>query len=53
MYVHTFTNETHSLAPLQDLIPTLANSIQSTTKVGIKSCRGTIKYVLFVYACMQ
>ena len=24
-YVHTCTNETHSLAPLQDLIPTLAS----------------------------
>ena len=24
-YIHTCTNETHSLAPLQDLIPTLAS----------------------------
>ena len=23
-YIRTYTNETHSLAPLQDLIPTLA-----------------------------
>ena len=29
--LHTCMNETHSLAPLQDLIPTLASSIQSTT----------------------
>ena len=24
-YIHTCTSETHSLAPLQDLIPTLAS----------------------------
>ena len=29
--IHTCTNETHSLALLQDLIPTLAASIQSKT----------------------
>ena len=29
--VHTCTSETHSLALLQDLIPTLAASIQSKT----------------------
>ena len=30
-YVHTYTNETHSPAPLQDLIPTLVANIQSNT----------------------
>ena len=41
--IHTCTNETHSVANLQDLIPTLAAIIVGNTnllaKVGIKSCR--------------
>ena len=34
-YVHVCINETHSLANLQDLIPTLV----IPAEVGIKSCR--------------
>ena len=45
----------HSLAPLQDLIPTLASSyihtIYHDAKVGIKSCRGAREYVSFVHVC--
>ena len=42
-HIHTCTNETHSLAPLQDLIPTLATNIQTNTSCSqsigiIKSC---------------
>ena len=54
-YIHTCTNETYSLAPLQDLIPTLANNILAKhhdAKVGIKSCRGAREYVSFVHVCM-
>ena len=35
MYVQT----KHSLAHLQELIPTLAGSYNTAAKVGIKSCR--------------
>ena len=42
-YIHVGINETHSLANLQDLIPTLAGWIVLlmiiSAKVGIKSCR--------------
>ena len=54
-YIHTCTNETHSLAPLQNLIPTLAANIQSNVseaKVGIKSCSGARECVSFVHACI-
>ena len=46
-YIHTCTNETFSLAPLQDLIPTLASMLFA--KVGIKSCRGARENVSFVH----
>ena len=55
-YIHTYTNETHSVANLQDLIPTLASKfvlpIIIATKVGIKSCRFATECVSFVYAWM-
>ena len=54
-YIHTCTNETYSLAPLQDLIPTLANNILAKhhdAEVGIKSCRGARENVSFVHVCM-
>ena len=42
-YIHTCTNEAHSVAYLQDLIPTLAAIIIGNTyllaKLGIKSCQ--------------
>ena len=50
--VHTCTNETHSLAPLQDLTLILAASVQSkhhAAKVGIKSCRCARECVSFVH----
>ena len=52
--IHTCTNETHSLALLQDLIPTLAASWHSkqkhhAAKVGIKSCRSARECVSFVH----
>ena len=49
------TNETHSLAHLQDLIPTLAGiyvvyiCIVMPAKVGIKSCRCARECVSFVH----
>ena len=47
------TNETHSIANLQDLIPTLATIIignmHKLAKVGIKSCRIAIECVPFVH----
>ena len=50
-------NETHSVANLQDLIPTLAAIIIGNTnllaKVGIKSCRFTTECVSFVHAWIQ
>ena len=53
-YIHASTNEIHSMANLQDLIPTLtAKIIGNTTtraKVGIKSCRFAIECVSFVHA---
>ena len=57
-YVRTCTNETPSLAPLQDLIPTLVNNIHSNSyvhhdaKVEIKSWRGARECVSFVHVCM-
>ena len=49
-YLHT--NETHSVANLQDLIPTLASKfvlpIIIAAKVGIKSCRFATECVSFV-----
>ena len=51
--IHTCTNETHSVANLQDLIPTLASkfvlSIIIAAKVGIKSCRFATECVSFVH----
>ena len=47
--------QTFSLAPLQDLIPTLANNILAKhhdAKVGIKSCRHTRENVSFMHVCM-
>ena len=41
-YIHACTNVIHSLANLQDLIPTLAAII---IVVGIKSCRFAREYV--------
>ena len=56
-YIHTCTNETHSVAYLQDLIPTLASkyvlSIIIAAKVGIKSCRYATECVSFVHVWMQ
>ena len=45
--VHTCTNETHSLAPLQDLIPTLAASIQSR---GAPICKITDILIIDILA---
>ena len=54
-YIHVCINETHFLANLQDLIPTLAGVIISSTiqpkYVGIKSCR--FARVCFIYAYMD
>ena len=46
--IHTCTNETHSVANLQDLIPTLAAII-----IEIKSCRFATECVSFVHVWMQ
>ena len=50
-------NETHSVANLQDLIPTLAAVIIDNTnllaKAGIKSCRFATECVSFVHVWMQ
>ena len=55
-YIHACTNETHSVAYLQDLIPTLASKyvlpIIIAAKVGIKSCRYATECVSFVHAWM-
>ena len=51
-YIHACTNETHFIANLQDLIPTLALPIIIAAKVGIKSCRFAIECVSFVHAWM-
>ena len=55
-YIHACTNETHSIANLQDLIPTLALvvcvSYNYAAEVGIKSCRFAIECVSFVHAWM-
>ena len=56
-YIHACTNETRSIANLQDSFPTLAAIIIGNTyklaKVGIKSCRFAIECVSFVHAWMQ
>ena len=48
------TNEAHSIANLQDLIPTFALvaslSIIIAAKLGIKSCKFAIEHVSFVLA---
>ena len=46
-----YTNETYSLAPLQDLIPTTFITIHHNAKVGIKSCRYARECVSFVHVC--
>ena len=51
-YIHAYTNETHSIANIQDLIPTLALVVCVAAKVGIKSCRFAIECVSFVHAWM-
>ena len=55
--INTCTNEKHSVANLQDLIPTLAAIIIDNTnllaKVGIKSCRYATECFLFVHVLMQ
>ena len=52
-YIHACTNETHSIANLQDLIPTLAVivcvSYNYAVKVEIESCRFVIECVSFVH----
>ena len=47
-YTHACINEAHSLANLQDLIPTLAGTI--TAKVWIKSCRFARECASFIHA---
>ena len=56
--IYTCTNETHSVASLQDLIPTLAAIIIGNTNllakaVRIKSCRFATECVSFVHVWMQ
>ena len=56
-YIDTCTNETHSLALLQELIPTLAtvfikHYIMHVPKVGINSCRSARECVSFVHVSM-
>ena len=55
--IHTCTNEKHSVANLQDLIPTLASKfvlpIIIAAKVGIKSCRFATECFSFVHVWMQ
>ena len=55
--IHTCTNETHSVANLQDIIPTLTSKfvlpIIIAAKVGIKSCRFVTECVSFVHVWMQ
>ena len=52
-YIHACTNETFSIANLQDLNPTLAKiynyRLHKVAKVGIKSCRYAIECVSFVH----
>ena len=56
-YIYACTNETNSVANLQDLIPTLASKfvmpIIIAAKVGIKSCRFATECVSFVHVWMQ
>ena len=54
-YIHACTNETCSIANIQDLIPTLLAIVvcffyNYAAKVGIKSCRFAIECVSFVHA---
>ena len=55
-YIHACTNETHSLANLKDVIPTLViirnDSQHILAKVGIKSYRFAGECVPFVHAWM-
>ena len=54
-YIHTYTNETHSVAYLKDLISTLASKYVLpiiTAKVGIKSFRYATECVSFVHVWM-
>ena len=54
--IRTCTNETHSVANLQDLIPTLASKFRTiiiAAKVGIKSCRFATECVSFVHVRIQ
>ena len=55
-YIHTCTNETHSVAYLPDLIPTLASKCVLpkfiAAKVGIKSGRYATECVSFVHVWM-
>ena len=47
-YVHTCTNETHPLASLQDLIPTLANTIDILTGSSLKADLAFYSYIVTV-----
>ena len=55
-YIHACTDEIHSLAYLQDLIPTLAAinyyRPHKLAKVGINSCRFA-RELCFICACMN
>ena len=52
-YIHTCTNETRSVAYLQDLIPSrYVLPIIIAAKEGIKSCRYATECVSFVHAWM-
>ena len=58
--IHSYTNETQTLAPLQDLIPTTLHhyitrkqqthaALHHDVKLGIKSCRGARECVSLVH----
>ena len=47
------TNETHSLVPLQDLIPTFAAKIIAVCHNASKVGRSARECVSFVHICMQ
>ena len=52
-YIHACTNETHPLANLQNLIPTLAAIMMYRQhKTSLKSCRCARELVSFVHAQM-
>ena len=53
-YIHTCTNEAHSVAYLQDLIPSkYVLPIIIASKVGNKSCRYATECASFVHVWMQ